>query len=189
MTAPKTASSRLPLVDAPDDPLVREQFVALASGGGILNLHRMMAHAPPLMRASGEMALAFRRDTGLSRSLAELAVLRTAQVLDCAYIWSRHLSLARACGVTERQIDELAHWPESAAFTPAQKAALGFAEKAARMTPIGTAISLGCGGTLRRGRSSNSRCWSGSMPRPRSSSRPCRCLTRRRDCAMASRAS
>jgi AhpD family alkylhydroperoxidase len=137
MTAPKTASSRLPLVDAPDDPLVREQFVALASGGGILNLHRMMAHAPPLMRASGEMALAFRRDTGLSRSLAELAVLRTAQVLDCAYIWSRHLSLARACGVTERQIDELAHWPESAAFTPAQKAALGFAEKAARMTPIG----------------------------------------------------
>ena len=137
MTAPKTASSRLPLVDAPDDPLVREQFVALASGGGILNLHRMMAHAPPLMRASGEMALAFRRDTELSRSLAELAVLRTAQVLDCAYIWSRHLSLARACGVTERQIDELAHWPESAAFTPAQKAALGFAEKAARMTPIG----------------------------------------------------
>ena len=137
MTAPKTASSRLPLVDAPDDPLVRDQFVALTSGGGILNLHRMMAHAPPLMRASGEMALAFRRDTGLSRSLAELAVLRTAQVLDCAYIWSRHLSLARACGVTERQIDELAHWPESAAFTPAQKATLGFAEKAARMTAIG----------------------------------------------------
>jgi AhpD family alkylhydroperoxidase len=137
MTAPKAASPRLPLVEVPDGPFVREQFAALASGGGILNLHRMMAHSPPLMKASGEMALAFRRDTELSRLLAELAVLRTAQVLDCSYIWSRHLSLARVCGVTERQIDELAHWPDSAAFTPAQKTALGFAEKAARITPIG----------------------------------------------------
>ena len=53
-----------------------------------------------------------------------------------AYVWSRHLSLARGYGVTEQQIDELAFWPHSTAFTPAQKAAIGFAEKAARMTPI-----------------------------------------------------
>ncbi len=136
MTDRAPALPRLPLVDAPEDPFVREQFAALASGSGILNLHRMMAHAPSLMKASGEMASTFRRDTMLARSLAELAVLRTAQVLDCPYIWSRHLSLARACGVTERQIEELAHWPESVAFTPAQKVALGFAEKAARMTPV-----------------------------------------------------
>ncbi len=168
MTAPKAAPPRLPLVDTPDDPLVREQFAALAFGG-ILNLHRMMAHAPPLMKPSGEMALVFRRDTELSRSLAELAVLRTAQVLDCDYIWLRHLSLARTCGVTERQIDELAQWTESAAFTPAQKAALGFAEKAARMTRIGD----GDFAELRRDFTPREivelAMLSDSMPRPRSS--------------------
>jgi AhpD family alkylhydroperoxidase len=137
MTTRGPASPRLPLVDAPEDPFLREQFAALASGSGILNLHRMMAHAPSLMKASGDMALAFRRDTVLARSLAELAILRIAQVVDCAYVWSRHLSLAHACGVTERQINELAHWPQSAAFTPAQKVALGFTEKAAQMIPIG----------------------------------------------------
>lgn len=129
MTAP--TRPRLPLIETPDDLSVREQFDKLASGSGILNLHRMMAHAPALMKASGDMALAFRRDTALPRSVVELAILRTALVLDCPYIWSRHLTLARACGVTDQQIAELARWPDSGAFTPAEKAALGFAEKVA----------------------------------------------------------
>ncbi len=136
MNAPGSASPRLPLVDTPEDPLLCEQFEKLASGSGVLNLHRMMAHAPALMKASGDMALAFRRDMLLPRSLAELGILRTAQLVDCAYVWSRHLSLARACGVTERQIDELARWPDSAAFTPAEKAALGFSEIVAQKMPV-----------------------------------------------------
>jgi alkylhydroperoxidase family enzyme len=115
---------------------VREQFEKLAAGSGILNLHRIMAHAPALMKASGDMTQAFRRDTVLARSLAELAILRAAQVIDCNYVWIRHLPLARECGVTERQLDELQHWPDSAAFTPAQKAALGFAEKIAQRMPV-----------------------------------------------------
>jgi alkylhydroperoxidase family enzyme len=136
VTASGPTPPRVPLVENPEDPLAREQFEKLASGSGILNLHRTMAHAPALMNASGDMALAFRRDTVLARSLAELAILRTAQVVDCKYVWTRHLPLARDCGVTERQLDELAHWPDSAAFTPAQKAALGFAEKAAQGMPV-----------------------------------------------------
>ena len=135
MTAP-TSAPRLPLVDNPDDPLAREALAALASGRGILNLHRMMAHAPPLMQASGGMATVFRRDAMLPRSLLELVVLRTAQVADCDYVWARHLPLARACGVTERQIDEIARWRQSDAFAIAEKSALGFAEKAALGKPI-----------------------------------------------------
>jgi hypothetical protein len=60
---------------------VREQFDKLAAGSGILNLHRMMAHAPALMKALGDMVLAFRRETKLPRAVAELAILRAAQVL------------------------------------------------------------------------------------------------------------
>jgi alkylhydroperoxidase family enzyme len=130
---------RLPLVDSPGDPLAREQFDKLAAGGGILNLHRMMAHAPALMKASGDMAMVLRRDTELPRALAELAILRAAQVIDSRYVFARHLPLARQSGVTEPQLDALSHWRDSAAFTPAQKAAIGFAETIARGTPVGDA--------------------------------------------------
>jgi AhpD family alkylhydroperoxidase len=140
MTTEKPAPPRLPLVASPDDPLAREYFAKLAAGRGILNLHRMMAHTPVLMKASGNMAMAFRQDATLARALAELVVLRTAQVVHCDYVWERHLPLARSCGVTDRQIDEVAHWPDSAAFTPAQKAALAFAEQAARGTAASDAI-------------------------------------------------
>lgn len=136
MTSSGATPPLLPLVENPDDPLVRGQFDKLAAGSGILNLHRMMAHAPALMKASGDMALAFRRDTALPRAIAELAILRAAQVLDAPYVWARHVPLARDCGVTAQQMSEIASWPDSTAFTPAQKAAFGFAEKAVRHLPL-----------------------------------------------------
>jgi AhpD family alkylhydroperoxidase len=131
MTAHDSAPPRLPLVEEPDDPLARALFEKLAAGRGILNLHRMMAHAPAAMKASGDMALMFRQHAKLQRNIAELAVLRTAQLLDCEYVWLRHLPLAEAAGVTQHQIDEVHRSAASAAFTPAQKAALAFVEKVA----------------------------------------------------------
>jgi AhpD family alkylhydroperoxidase len=123
---------RLPLIETPDDPLAREEFDKLASKRGILNLHRMMAHAPPLMKASGGIAAAFRQAAELRREVAEIVVLRTAQVADCDYVFRRHVPLARAAGVTEQQIGEIGRWRDSGVFSPAQKAALGFAEKVAQ---------------------------------------------------------
>jgi AhpD family alkylhydroperoxidase len=139
VSAREPVSPLVPLVRLDDAPTRAEG--AGSAERGILNLHRMMAHAPALMKASGDMAFAFRRDTRLPRDLAEIAVLRTAQVADCAYVWERHLDLARTAGVTEQQIGEIAHWPKSDVFTPAQKAALAFAEKAALRLPIEPSIA------------------------------------------------
>jgi 4-carboxymuconolactone decarboxylase len=136
VTSADTAPPWLSLVDDPDDPRAREEFAKLAAGGGILNLHRMMAHAPELMKASGDMALALRRETKLPRAIAELAILRAAQILDAPYVWARHVSLARDCGVTAQQMNALASWPDSAAFSPEQKAALAFTEKAVQQSSI-----------------------------------------------------
>jgi AhpD family alkylhydroperoxidase len=135
LTAAATAP-RLPLVDTPDDALARRLLDEIAAGRGILNLHRMMAHAPALMKANSDMALALRHNASLPRATAELAILRTAQATDCGYVWARHLPLARAAGVSEPMIAAIAGWPQSEAFTPAQKAALAFAEATARGTPL-----------------------------------------------------
>lgn len=125
-----TKTPRLPLVEVPEDPLTKELFDKLAPGRGILNLHRMMAHAPQLMKASGELALALRRSTELSRTVAEIVILRIAQMTDCSYEWMQHLPLARAAGVSEPQIADVARWRETGVFTEAQRAALAFTEKA-----------------------------------------------------------
>jgi alkylhydroperoxidase family enzyme len=83
--------------------------------------------------------MAFRNDTLLPRKIVELVIMRTAQVVHAEYIWGRHVPMARACRVTEAQIAELSRFPDSTAFTPAEKAALGFAERAAQHLPIADA--------------------------------------------------
>jgi 4-carboxymuconolactone decarboxylase len=128
MTTAKPTPPRLPLVETPDDPLGREQFAKLAAGRGILNLHRMMAHAPELMKASGDMAVAFRHEAILARALAEIVILRTAQVVNCDYEWERHVPIAGAAGVSEQQIAEVGRWPQSTLFNPKEKIALKYAE-------------------------------------------------------------
>jgi AhpD family alkylhydroperoxidase len=135
-----TAAPRLPLVEETDDLLARTLLDALAAEGRLLNLHRMMAHAPALMRASNDLALAFRRNAALPRALVELVILRTSQAVDCDYVWQRHVPMARAAGVTAEQIAALAHWRDSDAFSAAEKAALGFTEQAAVRVPIADAV-------------------------------------------------
>lgn len=136
MTTAKPAPARLPLIETPDDPLAREQFEKLAAGRGILNLHRMMAYTPTLMKASGDMAVAFRHEEILSRALAEIVILRTAQVADCDYEWERHVPLARSVGVSERQIADVGRWPQSAVFNAKEKIALKYTETIARSAPV-----------------------------------------------------
>ena len=128
MTTAKPASPRLPLIRTPENPVAREQFAKLSAGRGILNLHRMMAYAPELMKASGDMAVAFRHESILPRALAEIVILRTAQVVDCDYEWERHVPLARSVGVSEQQIADVRHWLQSAAFSAKEKAALKYSE-------------------------------------------------------------
>jgi AhpD family alkylhydroperoxidase len=136
MTTSKPTPPRLPLVEAPEDPLAREQFDKLVAGRGILNLHRMMAYAPALMKASGDMAMAFRSEAILARALAEIVVLRTAQVADCDYEWQRHVPLARTAGVSEQQIADVNRWQRSAAFNAKEKAVLKYAETLAGGGPV-----------------------------------------------------
>jgi AhpD family alkylhydroperoxidase len=128
MTTAKPTPPRLPLIQRPENPLAREQFAKLSAGRGILNLHRMMAYAPELMKASGDMAVAFRHESILPRTLAEIVILRTAQVVDCDYEWERHVPLAHSVGVSQQQIADVGHWSQSAAFNPKERAALKYTE-------------------------------------------------------------
>jgi len=119
--------------EEPDDPGLAEMFQRIrASRGRVLNIHRVVGHAPKMLRAQAAYARALREESSLPRDLQELLILRVAQVNDSAYEQSVHRPIAIECGASREKIDALAAWRTSSLFDARERAALGLTEQAAR---------------------------------------------------------
>lgn len=126
-------SSRLPgPSEPPEDPVLAEMFARIrAQRGHVLNIHRVVGHAPKLLRAQAVYASAMRNDASLPRDLQELVILRVAQLNDSVYEQSVHKSIAIACGASPEKVNAVASWKDSVHFSARERAALGFVEQAA----------------------------------------------------------
>ena len=69
--------------------------------------------------------------------LRELVKMRVSQINGCAYCLDMHAPEARRAGITQQQLDVLAAWRESPAFTARERAALGWAEALTRIEATG----------------------------------------------------
>jgi len=123
--------TRVPLVDPDcDDEVVAAVFGRFQQEGREpIALYRALAHAPALLRAYSGLATALRFQARTPRSLRELGILRTAQLVGSEYEWSHHVPMARAAGVREAQITALERWRESEEFDPGERALLRCAEE------------------------------------------------------------
>jgi AhpD family alkylhydroperoxidase len=123
--------ARIPLVEGePQDPATAEVFARFAAEGREpIALYRALANAPGLLREYSDLARWLRYEAATPRALRELVILRTAQLTRSEYEWAHHRPMALAAGVSERQIGELARWPESDAFDERERAALRLAEE------------------------------------------------------------
>lgn len=123
--------TRVPLVD-PDseDEVVAAVFRRFQEEGREpIALYRALAHAPALLRAYSGLATALRYEAGTPRSLRELGILRTAQLVGSEYEWSHHVPMARTAGVRETQITALERWRDSEEFDAGERALLRCAEE------------------------------------------------------------
>jgi AhpD family alkylhydroperoxidase len=75
----------------------------------------------------------------LDPALVALLDLRVSQLNGCAYCLALHSDQAREAGVEQRRLDTLPAWRESPLFTPAERAALAFAEAVTLPGPHGVA--------------------------------------------------
>ena len=66
--------------------------------------------------------------SGLDKPLCELVRLRASQINGCAYCIDMHATDARKGGETQRRLDTLPAWRETAFFTPRERAALAWTE-------------------------------------------------------------
>jgi AhpD family alkylhydroperoxidase len=116
-----------PLSDQQAGP-VADVFQAVEGRFGFVpNMYRTLAHARPVVQASLSMAAAIRQN--LDPVLRELAYLKTAQALSCAYCSHYHQSLGQKAGLSSERIDQVADFENSELYSELEKDVLRFAEQ------------------------------------------------------------
>lgn len=79
---------------------------------GQLNVYRVMAHHPALLRAWAPLRQHLVKDSALGPARSEVVILRTAHRLGSPYEWAHHVSRARALGFSDARIAATRHMPD-----------------------------------------------------------------------------
>ncbi len=87
----------------------------LAGFAGGLNVYRVMAHHPALLRAWGPLRDHVVRKSALGGERGEVVILRAAYRLGSAYEWAHHVVRARRCGLDDARITALRGSPRDMA--------------------------------------------------------------------------
>lgn len=75
---------------------------------GRLNVYRVMAHHPALVRAWAPLREHVVLKNALGAQRSEVVILRTGHRAGAAYEWAHHISRARACGMDDARIASIA---------------------------------------------------------------------------------
>ena len=82
-----------------------QQALSAMRGADTNNALSTLAHHPALAKAFLRFNVHLLMSSTLPTRIRELAILRVAHRRDCAYEWSHHVSMAKAEGITDEQID------------------------------------------------------------------------------------
>lgn len=125
-------------IEDPESPAAKQFYELIertSRGLGVLNVFKVMAHSPELMRSWWDtMTLLFTRLT-LSARLRELAVLRLFQVLRCDYGFAHHVRVGKQVGITAAEIDALGEYESSGAFSDLERLVLRYTDAVTTMGP------------------------------------------------------
>jgi alkylhydroperoxidase family enzyme len=94
-----------PLPDADWPEAIADMQAGFAGG---LNVYRVMAHHPDLLRAWAPLREHLVNRPALGAELSEVAILRTAHRLGASYEWQQHIERARARGLRDARIASIA---------------------------------------------------------------------------------
>lgn len=72
-------------------------------------------------------------ESGLDKTIVELAKLRVSQINNCAFCLQIHLNVSRRLGVPQEKLDLVATWHEAGIFSDKECAALAWAETLTRL--------------------------------------------------------
>ena len=112
------AGRRLSPLDPRDwDPALRD---VLAGLGQPLNIHRVIARNPDLMRSYAALRDHVVRESSLDPRHRELLILRVADRTACAYEWDHHVVRGRDAGLADAEIARVREGGGAKGWTPAE---------------------------------------------------------------------
>ena len=115
------------------DPKVREMFEKIESGGGqIVNLYRVLAHAPEICRAFIRFGNRLLFRGAIPPTLRELAILLVSERTDANYERTKHRVIALGVGVPQSKVDAVKSWFDSDQFDEKERAVLQYADEVIR---------------------------------------------------------
>jgi 4-carboxymuconolactone decarboxylase len=116
--------ARIPLPDRDGlSELFQKRWDRTAKSGP-LNIQRVFFASPDVAFDPGASV----RASGLTQLQREPLILRAAYLKRCEYEWHQHVSMARAAGLTDDQINAVRDWENSDLFTPDQRALLAYVD-------------------------------------------------------------
>jgi uncharacterized peroxidase-related enzyme len=114
-------------------PEDREVFDGLmAERGTVMNLFRVLAHTPNLLRRLLAYSSLMRFHLTLDPQLRELAILTVGRLCRATYEESHHWNIARSAGVPRDKLDALPEYERSPLFTERERAVIRYSVEATR---------------------------------------------------------
>jgi alkylhydroperoxidase family enzyme len=123
--------ARVSLIDEEGHPELAALIAKIRAErrGALINVYRLLLHAPALAEPWLELVNAGRWKTALSGRLREAVIIRVGHLNGTDYVVRQHVgALALAEGLTQAECDALADWRGSELFDARERAALAYAD-------------------------------------------------------------
>lgn len=133
--------TRVPLIGEERSDLAPFIARVKTERGKLINLYRVLMNSPAIAAGWLDFNTVVRYKTTLDAALREMIILRVSLLNGAEYQARIHgASHALKAGLTPEQIAALDQWPDSALFSPAQRAALAWTDAMTRQIDVPDAL-------------------------------------------------
>ena len=127
--------ARVSLIEEKDHPELADLIGKVRAGrrGALINVYKLLLHAPPLAACWLDLISAARYKTELDGRLREIVIVRVGYLNRTTYVVKQHVpQLTAPEGLTKEECDALADWRDSKFFSERERAALAYANAMTR---------------------------------------------------------
>ncbi len=127
---------RVPYVEkdqaSPEMQKLYDGFESQFGVKAVPNVVKALANSPGLAGKVFPLANYFMNQSGLDKKYRELAVLMLMKRCNCEYGFVRHIAIAKQCGLSQEQIDNVENYAGSSLFSADEKVVLRYADELTR---------------------------------------------------------
>ncbi len=127
--------ARISYIEEKDHPELAELIGKVRAGrrGTLINVYKLLLHAPPLAASWLDLIGNARYKTELDGRLREIAIIRVGYLNRTEYVVKQHVpELSAPEGLSKAECDALADWQKSSFFSARERVALAYADAMTR---------------------------------------------------------